>query len=409
MSDNRGKYNNTVPRYPQRTHGLTPGTLANGERAWSLTQSAAGSLAAHVRRNPSTRANRRSNNLAELIIAYRLLFRALRWQSKRFSELIDKPEMKVRVLFHDHCFDGAASAAFVTRFLRDKFYAGAEFDYTGLAHRADQLFEDSLFDGDANAIVDFKYSTHPNLTWWFDHHQSAFLSPEDAEHFRHDTSGRKLFDPSYRSCTKFISTVAKERWHFEAPDLDELVTWADIVDGALYESAKAAVEMNAPAMKLTLVIEGSKGPDLVKKISRAMQYQRLEQIIEDSDVQAVYHKLYQRHLRTIDVIRGAGACEGGVIYFDLIDHGIDGYNKFIPYYLFPDSAYTVSVSTSSFRTKVSVGSNPWVREPLRHNLATICERYGGGGHPKVGAISFPIAAVNEARRAAAEIREELKW
>ena len=96
-------------------------------------------------------------------------------------------------------------------------------------------------------------------------------------------------------------------------------------------------------------------------------------------------------------------CDGGVIYFDLVDHGIEGYNKFIPYYLFPDSAYTVSVSTSSFRTKVSVGSNPWVREPLRHNLATICERYGGGGHPKVGAISFPPGAVEAARKAAEEI------
>ncbi|HXE12509.1 MAG TPA: hypothetical protein VN633_10340 [Bryobacteraceae bacterium] len=97
-----------------------------------------------------------------------------------------------------------------------------------------------------------------------------------------------------------------------------------------------------------------------------------------------------------------------MIFFDLIEDGIEGYNKFIPYYLFPDSIYTVSVSTSSFRTKVSVGSNPWAREPLRHNLATICERYGGGGHPKVGAISFPIGAVEEARRAAAEIRDELK-
>ncbi len=317
--------------------------------------------------------------------------------------------MKVRVLYHDHCFDGAASAAFVTRFLESKFYPGAFFDYTGLAHRADQLFEDGLFDGDANAIVDFKYSTNPKLTWWFDHHQSAFLSPEDAEHFRHDTSGRKLFDPSYRSCTKFISTVARERYGFEAPDLDDLVTWADTVDGALYESAQAAVEMDAPAMKLTLVIEGSKGSQMVHKIIDAMQHQPLSKIITDPEVQAVYQKLYEKHLRTIDVIRGAGSCEKGVIYFDLVNDGIEGYNKFIPYYLFPDSAYTVSVSTSSFRTKVSVGSNPWVREPLRHNLATICERYGGGGHPKVGAISFPTGAVQQARKAAAEIREELKW
>jgi hypothetical protein len=317
--------------------------------------------------------------------------------------------MKVRVLYHDHCFDGAASAAFVTRFLSAKFYNGATFEYTGLAHRADQLFEDSLFDGDINAIVDFKYATHPNLTWWFDHHQSAFLSPEDADHFRKDRSGRKLFDPSYRSCTKFISAIARQRYGFEAPDLEELVTWADIVDGALYESAEAAVEMNAPAMKLTLVIEGSKGPHLVQRIIGAMQTSPLSEIILDPEIKALYNKLYEKHLRTIDVIRQAGSCHHGVIYFDLVDYGIEGYNKFIPYYLFPDSAYTVSVSTSSFRTKVSVGSNPWVREPLRHNLATICERYGGGGHPKVGAISFPIGAVDQARKAAAEIREELKW
>jgi hypothetical protein len=316
--------------------------------------------------------------------------------------------MKVRVLYHDHCFDGAASAAYVSRFLRSKFYPDAEFFYTGLAHRADQLFEDSLFDGDVNAIVDFKYATHPNLTWWFDHHQSAFLSPEDAEHFRRDTSGRKLLDPSFRSCTKFISTVVRQQYGFEAPDLEELVTWADIVDGALYESAEVAVEMEAPAMKLTLVIEGSQGPHLVRKIIGAMQHKCLEQIAADPEVRATYDRLYETHLRNIDVIRKEGSCDGGVIYFDLVDYGIEGYNKFIPYYLFPDSAYTVSVSTSSFRTKVSVGSNPWVREPLRHNLATICERYGGGGHPKVGAISFPIGAVDQARKAAAEIREELK-
>jgi hypothetical protein len=316
--------------------------------------------------------------------------------------------MKVRVLYHDHCFDGAASAAYITRFLRAHDYPAAEFSYTGLAHRADQLFEDSLFDGDANVIVDFKYATHPNLTWWFDHHQSAFLSAEDAEHFRRDTSGRKLFDPSFRSCTKFIATVVKERYGFSAPDLEDLVTWADIVDGALYDNARSAVEMQAPAMKLTLVIEGSQGPDLVRKCIRLMQERSLEEIVAEPEIQAEYQRLHEGHLRNIDLIRKEGSCAGGVIYFDLVNDGIEGYNKFIPYYLFPDSSYTVSVSTSSFRTKVSVGSNPWARRPLTHNLATICERYGGGGHAKVGAISFPIGAVPEARKAAAEIREELR-
>jgi hypothetical protein len=315
--------------------------------------------------------------------------------------------MRVRVLHHDHCFDGAASAAFVTRFLQSKFYPDAEFRYTGLAHRADQLFEDSLFDGDANVIVDFKYATHPNLTWWFDHHQSAFLSAADAEHFRHDKSGKKMFDPSYRSCTKFIANIAESHFGYRADDLENLVKWADIIDGALYESAEAAVEMHEPAMKLTLVIEGVHGHDLVEKVIREMQFKSLEEIIAEPEIQAEYQRLHQTHVQNIELIKKTGSCDSGVIFFDLVEYGIEGYNKFIPYYLFPDSAYTVSVSTSSFRTKVSVGSNPWVREPLRHNLATICERYGGGGHPKVGAISFPIGAVEDARRAAAEIREEL--
>ncbi len=316
--------------------------------------------------------------------------------------------MRVRILYHDHCFDGAASAAFFSRFHEEKFSPGAQFDFTGLAHKATQLFDESMFDGDVNAIVDFKYSPDPRLTWWFDHHQSAFLSAEDAEHYRHDRSGKKLYDPSFRSCTLFIATVARERFGFEAPDLAELVHWADIVDGAQYESAAAAVELREPAMKLTLVIEGAKGSETVHRIIRMMRHCRLAQIVDDPEIQSLYIPLYERHIKSIDVIRDRSTAKKGVVFFDLVNQGVEGYNKFIPYYLFPESTYTVSVSTSSFRTKVSVGSNPWAKEEPTHNLASICERYGGGGHPRVGAISFEIGAAEQARRAAAEIRQELE-
>lgn len=316
--------------------------------------------------------------------------------------------MKVRILYHDHCFDGAASAAFFSRFLRDTRHPKAEFAYTGMAHTAAQTFDDALFDGDENAIVDFKYAANDRLTWWFDHHQSAFLSAADMEHWKQDTSGRKLYDPTYRSCTRFIAAVAKDKWGYEAPDLQNLVHWAEIVDGALYNSAREAVDLGEAAMQLTLAIEGSKGSELVQRIIGAMQTMELPEIMLLPEVQEVYKPLYQRHLQSIDVIRETSTCEGGVIFFDLVESGFESYNKFIPYFLHPDSLYTVSVSTSPARTKVSVGSNPWAKKPLIHNLATICERYGGGGHPKVGAISFKIGAIEEARKAAAEIVEELK-
>lgn len=316
--------------------------------------------------------------------------------------------MRVRVMYHDHCFDGAASAAFFSRFYRDTFAPQAEFVYTGMAHKASQIFEDSLFDGDENAIVDFKYSPHPRLTWWFDHHQSAFLNAEDASHYRQHASAKKMYDPSFRSCTKYIATVAAELYGFHAADLQELVRWADIIDGAQYADAREAVELGSAASKLTLVIEGSKGSDVVQTIIRKMMSESLDAIIAAPEIQALYRPLYERHLRSIDIIAKQSENRDGVVFFDLVEQGLDGYNKFIPYYLFPDSVYTVSVSVSTFRSKVSVGSNPWAPQPLRFNLASICERYGGGGHPKVGAISFEIHQVAEARQAAAEITAELR-
>jgi hypothetical protein len=317
------------------------------------------------------------------------------------------PPKRVRVLYHDHCFDGSASAAIFSQFYQDHIDASATFNYTGMAHTADQLFQDSLFDGDENAIVDFKYSPNPNLTWWFDHHQSAFLSPADAEHFRTQRHGNYFFDPTYKSCTLFIANVAREKFGYHNPALDELIHWADIIDGAQYKSADEAVALGAAAMKLTLVIESSKGSDTVQKIIGYMRHMRLDDIIALPEIEAIFRPLHERHLRNIDLIRQRSHADGKVVFFDLVADGVEGYNKFIPYYLFPENVYTVSVSTSTFRTKVSVGSNPWQADRVKHNLATICERYGGGGHSKVGAISFPIGAVDEARKAAAEIVAEL--
>jgi oligoribonuclease NrnB/cAMP/cGMP phosphodiesterase (DHH superfamily) len=316
--------------------------------------------------------------------------------------------MLLRVLHHDHCFDGAASAAFFTRFVETAFYPGAEFRFTGMIHKANQTFEEELFDGDENAIVDFKYSSNRKLTWWFDHHQSAFLTPEDAKHFSLDRTGKKLYDPNYKSCTKFIASVARERFGFTAPDLDELVEWADIVDGAQYQDARTAVEMPAPAMKLTLVIEGAKGSDTVRKMIGWMREKPLAEIVEQPEVQALFVPLYEQHLQSVDMIRETSKQDDGVVTFDLARYHVEGYNKFIPYYLFPQSSYTVSVLRTDSRTKISVGSNPWSPKEITHNLASICEQYGGGGHPKVGAISMAPEALDQARKVAAEIVEILK-
>jgi hypothetical protein len=332
-----------------------------------------------------------------------------------------------KVFYHDKCFDGACSAALVTRFHRECVGGAAKdewrYAYQGLVHRAGSLFEEAWWGAGENAIVDFKYTASPKLTWWFDHHQSAFLTAEDEAVFRagqvdaHGAPGleamRQFFDPSYPSCTGWIAHIASTKFGMDVAPYQELIYWANIVDAAKYESAKAAVEMEAPAMKLTMVIESA--PDdaegsISRKFIPLLTEMSLQEVLEQPFVQELLGPLMERHWAGLELIRERAVCERGVITFDITDQPTEGYNKFIPYYLHPEGTYNVGLSKSSFRTKVSVGTNPWTTKSKEElaNIAAICERYGGGGHARVGAISFPVEREDEARKAVGEIVAELR-
>jgi hypothetical protein len=316
--------------------------------------------------------------------------------------------LKVKVFFHDKCFDGASSAALFSRFYRERVRNNVEFVFSGLLHRAGALFDDARFDGDENVIVDFKYSSSPQITWWFDHHESAFLSPQDAAHFERDQSGRKFYDPAFKSCTSFIALIAEQRFGFNPAPVADLVRWTDIIDGALYKSAREAVEMKEPAMKLTMVIESAKDADFVPRLIPLLVEKPLAEIIKEPFVAELLPPLLQRHERSVSILQDRIECTDGTIFFDVTDQELEGYNKFVPYYLRPESIYSVGLSKSSFRVKVSVGSNPWAPLPPTVNLARICERYGGGGHARVGAISFDVTQHEAAVKASREIVEELR-
>jgi hypothetical protein len=316
--------------------------------------------------------------------------------------------LKVRVCFHDRCFDGAASAAVFTRFYRERIDPAAEFVYTGMTHKASSLFTPGMFDGDQNAIVDFKYSSAPELDWWFDHHQSAFLSPQDAEHFRQDASGKKFYDPTYKSCTKFIATIAAQRFGFDARPLGELIRWGDIIDGAQFESAESAVALADPALQLALVIEAAPEADLVPRLIPELARRSLEEMVKLPVVANHLGPLLDRHQRSRAILRDRIEARDGVIFFDISDLDLEGYNKFIPYLLHPTCLYSVGVSSSATRAKISVGTNPWMEIDPDVNLAALCERYGGGGHARVAAISLDPNELPRARQVAQEIAETLR-
>ena len=315
--------------------------------------------------------------------------------------------MKLRVLYHGHCFDGVASAATFTRFYKERIHPEAEVNYTGLLHRPGNLFDLGMFDSDENAIVDFKYAASEKLTWWFDHHESAFLTNEDEAHFRADKSGKKFLDATRKSCTEFIADVAHDRFGFNAEPIRSLVHWAHIIDGALYESPAQCVELKEPALQLMQVIESDPDDAFIERIIRDLTTQSLEEVATSAEVQRRFQPILKQHLETLEVVRRKASSAHGVVQFDLVDEGYEGFNKFIPYYLHPETTYSVALTRGPQRTKISVGSNPWAPVPRTHNIAKICERYGGGGHAVVGAVSFKPEEVEEARQAVREIVEEL--
>ena len=164
--------------------------------------------------------------------------------------------MRLRVLYHGNCFDGCSSAGVFTRFYRERIAkAAVEVSYRPLEHKGSpQPFSADCFDGDENACVDFRYSQDPRLTWWFDHHASAFQVAGDEDHFRADATGRKFYDPAAKSCTKFLADTVAAKFGFDTAPLAELIEWAEIIDGALFPSAKMAVELKEPALRLMTFI-----------------------------------------------------------------------------------------------------------------------------------------------------------
>lgn len=316
------------------------------------------------------------------------------------------------VAYHGRCFDGMCSAVAASRLLEAVEGPGLRFEYRGLDHQPGGSFvPPEVLTGDLNAVVDFRYSTSPKLDWWFDHHGTGIVGDEERASFEEarKRGGHVFFEPAYGSCCKLIADVATGKLGLDFSALGEMVRWADIIDTAGFPDARTAVELREPALQLMTVIEAH-GNDafLAPRIVELREGASLEDIATAPAVRGLFEPLFEQHQRTISAIAERARCADGVVEFDLIGSGDDRYNKFIPYFLHPEARYCVAVTAGPKRTKISVGSNPWATVPRTHDISELCARYGGGGHPVVGAVSLPAGAADKARSIAAEIAVALR-
>jgi hypothetical protein len=311
--------------------------------------------------------------------------------------------MRIRILYHDRCFDGAASAALLGRFLQDYYYPHGKLLLRGMLHRPGFQWAASDLDGDENAIVDFRYAPDRRLDWWFDHHVSAFLCPEDEAHFRRQSSPQKVFDTSRASCTGLIADYLRERFDYRAEGLEDLIEWAEVIDGAKYASPAAAVELRSAAARLRLVIEHAEPEELRAEVVRRLRFRSMEEVLATPELKAVADRCVEERRGEMGFVVRRLERRDLVGYLDV--RGLVGArpNRFLPYCVFPDLEYLVTISAGDEWVRISLGTNPWRTPAEAINLAEVAQRYGGGGHAAVAGISLPRG--NEAM--VEQVREEI--
>jgi hypothetical protein len=317
--------------------------------------------------------------------------------------------VKVVVATHGHCFDGLASAVLFTRLLEAIDAGKRDCVYRACGYGTGQTrAERELLNGDENAILDYRFAATNRLTWFFDHHRTAFQTEDDQRVFEAQKGGgRYFYDPDYSSCTKLIADVA---WrHFAVNDalLDDLVRWADVVDSARFESPEQAISREEPVMRMVSVVEHYGDDKFIGRYVSELLHKPLAEVARSKSIQDKYKPLGEKHGRFVERVRKAGERRGRVVFVDLTDGVLDSVGKFVTYALFPESVYSVVVGLLKSGAKVSVGYNPWSGKPLDTDISAICARYGGGGHPVVGAISFKASELDRAREVALTIANEL--
>jgi hypothetical protein len=302
-----------------------------------------------------------------------------------------------------------------TRLLRHRLGPNLRFTYHGAGYGPGQNGVDpKLLVGDVNAILDFRYSPVPALTWYFDHHVSAFVSPEDRADYERraadqQTHGERRFfhDGAYSSATKLIADLGRDVFGLDTAPSADLVRWADMIDSAAFPSAEMAVARKEPELKLMTVVEHTGDDAFLAQMVPRLVAEPLPEVARAPDIAQAYEPLGKAHEAFVKLVEERARVLGDVVLVDLSDRLIEVAGKFVTYALFPASAYSVLLSRSKSKCKISIGYNPWSPVSRRHNIALICERHGGGGHPVVGAISLAADRVEEAVALTRAIAEEL--
>ena len=297
---------------------------------------------------------------------------------------------RATLLFHSPCFDGIISALIASDFLRHRQgWPEPELRHVNYDLKATWLAERF---SEPTAIVDFLY--HPGAAFWADHHRTTFLNDEMRLDFEQRRGPLILYDSTADSCAGFLWRQLDSSFSYRNESYAELVTWAEKIDAAHYQSVEEAFSLDSPALKisisLALATEGY-SEMLVKRLSELS-------VDETSRLPEVSEKIERaRQLRQsgLERFRAAASLRDDIVVFD-----VDGRDvmvpRYAPYAVFPKARYSVGLTRYEERASITAMRNPWL-EFESVALGDIFARHGGGGHQRVGSVVIRDPAAEDPR------------
>jgi hypothetical protein len=287
--------------------------------------------------------------------------------------------------FHYPCFDGLVSAVLAWEFLeKHENWHITEFCPANYKMRGRWLRDKVK---KPCAIVDFLY--HPRADFWADHHETSMLTPEIEADFRRRRGKTSLyFDDRAPSCATLLYRHLR-RSLTHKPHFREMVYWGEKIDSASYSSVEEAILGDAPALRINrslLLEEEENGPGYAYFLMQQMRTHDLSYV-------AGLREVIQRERkarRTLEsglkkAQKAAHMKPGQVVVMDIKRNRNQMVSRYAPYYAQPNARYSIGIVRSPDSIGITAMRNPW--RPFKSvALGRVFEKFGGGGHRRVGAV-----------------------
>ncbi|HZU33380.1 MAG TPA: hypothetical protein VFB79_19850 [Candidatus Angelobacter sp.] len=290
--------------------------------------------------------------------------------------------------FHYPCLDGLVSAMLAWEYLeKQRRWKIANFvpvDYT----LRDTWLENPL--QKPCAVVDFLF--HPSVDFWADHHQTALLNQQaKANYLKRKNSNAFLYDASAPSCAGLL--YRRLRNHFShKPHFEELVAWTEKIDSAAFDSVQEAILGDAPALRInrTLLLEAEDNQEYAKFLITQLRKQDLHYVAGLAEVKRREQQVRRSLEKGLKKVRARARVEKGeVVVFDARKSKNQMISRYAPYYIEPNARYSIGIIRSPEGIGITAMRNPW-RKFRSISLGRAFEKFGGGGHQRVGAVRLPV-------------------